>query len=158
MARTKINVLDPRGFEAGAVLIHGADFAKIVTGHKLQLEPSRVYTTGGTPFSPEAAGFATTGDRSNFIPLTAETNVFGGPLNKWTFHTNAFGANYIRRMSIEEDAGLFRLWVRAAETSPGRVAQMLNGCLTADDYRRALVALRRQISNGQPQRDIGGRA
>lgn len=72
--------------------------------------------------------------------------MFGGPGRKWRFRTNGFGARFIEAMSLHDDALMFRFWIKAATMSPGRVAQFLQGCLTEDDYRAALSALRRQVS------------
>lgn len=40
------------------------------------------------------------------------------------------------------DAELFRFWIDEASHRPGRVASALAGCLTPEDYRVALLALR----------------
>ena len=39
------------------------------------------------------------------------------------------------------DAALFRFWCRIAEAKPGKVANALLRCHTADDYRAALMLL-----------------
>lgn len=42
------------------------------------------------------------------------------------------------------DAALFRLWIRYASGSPGRVASAIAKCLSANDYRQALIALAKE--------------
>lgn len=42
--------------------------------------------------------------------------------------------------TVEEDAKLFRVWIREASERPGRLAQAISGCVTPDEYRTVLRA------------------
>lgn len=158
--RTRANIVvrDQQGFEVGVISIDGQAFQHLVTGRgTVKLEPEAVRTLGGKPFSPEVAGFKPTG-RQVFIEISCEVDVFGGPNRKWLFTTNAFGATYIERMIQAEDAELFNLWIEQASTHPSRVAKFLAACTKPDDYRTALVSLRKSITQGGNEKTVGGRA
>lgn len=149
-----IIVLDPRGDEAGSVQVTKRNFDALVAGKHLNLPPEELETSGGLKFSAERAGFARERGGST-IHLWSEIDLFGGPKNRWTYHTNAFGSHFIRRMQDVEDAELFRLWCREAAGRPGRCASFISGCLAPEDYRKALASLRRTITQGGAEKHAG---
>lgn len=48
------------------------------------------------------------------------------------------------------DAALFRFWISMAASNPGRVATQLANCVDPGQYRRALIALAKEMNHPLP--------
>jgi len=138
--RASVLICDPDREPIGRVNVPGHYIDKAIRGIRQRVPLSEIRTQSGDVANEAYVGFPNT--RPGFLFLEAMPDLFGKQV-KWFFITNGTGAEYVRRVMMREDAELFRLWINTAEKSPAAVVRFLSDCQTADDYRIALMAMKK---------------
>lgn len=145
MALVNVHLLDPENASAGTIAMPSSFLDKAIRGERVKVPVEQLALPSGTRLSMEMIGVRPTGrDRLEF---EARPNLFGKG-TKWTYHTNGFGAELVRRAMRQEDADLFRFWLEFSDKEPDTVSRHLSGCTSPIERRNAIVAMKRVIDRG----------